>query len=40
MIALTMTQPISDDQITELTMPEGTEWAARSVSSEVWAEAS
>ena len=39
-IAQIMSQPISDDQSTAETMERGTEWAARTVSSEVWAEAS
>ena len=39
-MAQIMTQPISDDQITALMMPLGTEVAAFLVSSEVCAEAS
>ncbi len=40
MMAETMTQPISEDQTTEVTMPRGTEVAAPLVSSDVCAEAS
>ncbi|OIQ73744.1 hypothetical protein GALL_446180 [mine drainage metagenome] len=39
-MAQTMTQPISEDHSTDETMARGTECAAFTVSSEVWAEAS
>ena len=38
--ALSINQPNSSDQITDITMPQGTEVAAWRVSSEVCAEAS
>nr|WP_281177574.1 hypothetical protein [Rubellimicrobium mesophilum] len=38
--AQSMIQPAKPDHQTDETMPRGTEWAARIVSSEVWAEAS
>src|SRR3989344_3914804 len=38
--ALSITQPNSSDQTTDMTIPRGTDMAALRVSSEVWAEAS
>ncbi len=38
--ALSISQPNSSDQTTDITIPRGTEWAACTVSSEVWADAS